>query len=175
MTKHGEERHGFPSSSVGRAFKALLRGPCFISQLRSSDHFLSGMRLSETSIVTSFTKSHSCSLDEHLYICSRWTPLLKVVSHLLMVRCINTSNKVTGYWRSMERMDMDYPVAQFVETQSFIERSQVHFPAEEFWTFFSRKWDCQRHLLSLLYQITFKQSRWTFIHMFKMNSCTKGS
>ena len=122
-----------------------------------------------------FTKSHSSSLDEHLYICSRWTLVLKVVSHLLMVRCTNTSHKVTGYWICMEKKDMDSQVAQL------LEHSKLNWDVlgtVSNWgvlIILLQVWECQGHLLSLLHQIKFKQSRWTFIHMFKMNSCIKGS
>ena len=90
------------------------------------------------------TKSHSSSLDEHLYICSRWTLVLKVVSHLLMVRCTNTSHKVTGYWISMERKDTGFPrLAQLLEHSKLNWEVPGSFPSWGVLIILLQVWECQ--------------------------------
>ena len=119
-----------------------------------------------------FTKSHSSSLHEHLYMFSRWSLVLKVVSHLLMVRCTNTSHKVTGLWLSLERKDMDSPVAQLVEHSKLNWEVLGSFPSWGVLIIFSPGmilWETSivtslpNHIHSSLEEPLYICSRWTLV------------
>ena len=60
-----------------------------------------------------------------------------------------------------------FPSSSVVEHSKLYWEVPGSFPSWGVLIIFPQAWDCQRHLLSLRYQIKFKQSRWTFIHMFQ--------